>query len=95
MKHFKNDDLDIIRNNIINYCNESKNININNEDNKGWIDNVINKIGMFINKEYNNDIQSFYDEYNITDFRNKGQGLSFDNFQNFIKKIIYYLNLFI
>ena len=88
MKYFKNDDLDIIRNNIIQYCNENENININinNEDNKVWIDNVINKMGDFINEEYDNDIQSFYDDYNITDFRNKGQGLSFDNFQNFLQR---------
>ena len=86
MKYIKNDDLDIIRNNIIQYCNENENININNEDNKVWIDNVINKMGDFINEEYDNDIQSFYDDYNITDFRNKGQGLSFDNFQNFLQR---------
>ena len=84
MKYFKKDDLDIIRNNIINYCNESE--NINKENDKDWIDNVINKIGMFINEEFENDIQSFYDECNITDFRNKGQGISFDNFQIFLQK---------
>ena len=86
MKHFDNDDLDLIRNNIINYCNESENINIKKEDNKEWIDDVINKIGMFINEEYENDIKSFYDDYNLTDFRNKGQGLSFENFQNFLQR---------
>ena len=84
MKYFKKDDLDIIRNNIINYCNESE--NINKENDKDWIDNVINKMGMFINEEFENDIQSFYDECNITDFRNKGQGISFDNFQIFLQK---------
>ena len=86
MKHFDNDDLDLIRNNIINYCNESENINIKKEYNKEWIDDVINKIGMFINEEYENDIKSFYDDYNLTDFRNKGQGLSFENFQNFLQR---------
>ena len=86
MKYFDNDDLDLIRNNIIHYCNESVNINAKNEDNKEWIDNVIKKIGMFINEEYGNDIKAFYDEYNITDFRNKGQGLSFENFQNYLQR---------
>ena len=86
MKNFDNDNLDIIRNNIINYCNESENINVNNEENKDWINGVVNKLGMFISEEYDNDIQSFYDDCNITNFRNKGQGLSFENFQNFLEK---------
>ena len=84
LKCFDNNELNTIRNNIINYCNESE--NINSEENKDWIDNVINKIGIFINENYENDIQSFYDDYNITDFRNKGQGLSFNNFENFIQR---------
>ena len=86
MKYFNNDDLELIRNNIIHYCNESENINPKNEDNKEWIDHAINKMGMFINEEYDNDIKGFYDDYNITDFRNKGQGLSFENFQNFLQR---------
>ena len=86
MKYFNNDDLDVIRNEIHNYCNESENINGNNEENKEWIDNVIDKMGMFINEEYGNDIQGFYEDLNITDFRNKGQGLSLENFQNFLQK---------
>ena len=84
MKCFNNDDLDLIRNNIIHYCNECD--NMNSEDNKDWIDNIMNKIGIYINEEYGNDIKSFYDDYNVTDFRNKGQGLSFDNFEKFIQR---------
>jgi Ca2+-binding EF-hand superfamily protein len=84
MKCFNNDDLDLIRNNIIHYCNEFD--NMNSEGNKDWIDNIMNKIGMYINEEYGNDIKSFYDDYNVTDFRNKGQGLSFDNFEKFIQR---------
>lgn len=86
IKDIDNNNLEQIRNNIINYCNESQNINPNNEENKGWLDDVVDKIGMFINEQYDNDIQSFYNDYNETDFRNKGQGLSFENFVNFIKK---------
>ena len=86
LRAFTNNELESIRNHIINYCNETENMNMNNEDNKNWLNNILDKIGMFINEEYENDIQSFYNDYNVTDFRNKGQGLSFDNFVNFIKR---------
>ena len=88
MKCFKNNDLGKIRNNIHNYCNESEyiHLNMNREENKEWLEDVVDKIGDFISEEYNNDIQKFYDDYNTTDFRNKGQGLSFENFENFINK---------
>ena len=88
MKCCKNNDLDKIRYYIHNYCNESEYVHLNKdrEDNKEWIENVVDKIGDFINEEYDNDINKFYDEYNTTDFRNKGQGLSFENFDEFIKK---------
>ena len=88
MKCFNNDDLDKIKNNIHNYCNESEyiHLNLNREENKEWLEDLVYKIGDFINEEYDNDIQKFYDDYNTTDFRNKGQGLSFENFDNFINK---------
>ena len=88
MKCFKLNDLTKIKNNIYNYCNESEYINLNKdrEENKEWLENVVDKIGDFIEEEYNNDINKFYDDYNTTDFRNKGQGLSFENFDNFINK---------
>ena len=88
MKSFKNNDLEKIKNNIHNYCNESEHIHLNlkREENKEWLDDIIDKIADFINEEYDNDIQKFYDDYNTTDFRNKGQGLSFENFNNFINK---------
>ena len=88
MKCFKLNDLTKIKNNIYNYCNESEYINLNKdrEENKEWLEHVVDKIGDFIEEEYNNDINKFYDDYNTTDFRNKGQGLSFENFDNFINK---------
>ena len=67
--------------NIHNYCNEG--IDETNKD-KEWITDVINRIGMYLNEVYDNDIKQFYDDYNTTNFRNLGQGLSFDNFQNFL-----------
>ena len=88
MKCFKNNDLEKIKNNIHNYCNQSEHIhlNLNREENKEWLEDVVDKIGDFVNEEYDNDIKKFYDDYNTTDFRNKGQGLSFENFENFINK---------
>ena len=88
MKCFKLNDLTKIKNNIYNYCNESEYINLNKdrEENKEWLEHVVDKIGDFIEEEYYNDINKFYDDYNTTDFRNKGQGLSFENFDNFINK---------
>ena len=88
MKCFKMDDLTRIKNNIYNYCNESEHINLNKdrEENKEWLEHVVDKIGDFIEEEYDNDINKFYDDYNVTDFRNKGQGLSFDNFEKFINQ---------
>ena len=88
MKCFKLNDLEKIRFNIHNYCNESDYIQLNKdrEDNKEWLEHVVDKIGDFISEEYDNDINKFYNDYNTTDFRNKGQGLSFENFDNFINK---------
>ena len=88
MKCFKLNDLEKIRFNIHNYCNESDYIQLNKEreDNKEWLEHVVDKIGDFISEEYDNDINKFYNNYNTTDFRNKGQGLSFENFNDFINK---------
>ena len=88
MKCFKLNDLEKIRFNIHNYCNESdyRQLNKEREDNKEWLEHVVDKIGDFISEEYDNDISKFYNDYNTTDFRNKGQGLSFENFNNFINK---------
>ena len=88
LKCFKNNDLNKIRNNIHNYCNESEHIHLNmkREENKEWLDDLVDRIGDFVCEEYDNDIQKFYDDYNTTDFRNKGQGWSFENFENFINK---------
>ena len=83
MKNIKQDKINNYENNIYNYCNEG--ISENNQDKK-WINDVINRIGIFINEIYDNDIKKFYDTYNTTNFRNQGQGLSFDNFSNFLDK---------
>ena len=83
MQNIKKDKTDMYLNNIHNYCNEG--IDETNKD-KEWIDDVISKIGLFINETYDNDIKQFYDDYNLTNFRNQGQGLSFDNFVNFLDR---------
>ena len=83
MKNIKQDKINIYENNIYNYCNEG--ISEKNQDKK-WIDDVINRIGIFINEIYDNNLKEFYDTYNTTNFRNQGQGLSFDNFSNFLDK---------
>ena len=94
MKNIKNDKLSKYEDNIYNYCNEG--ISEKNKDKK-WINDVIDRIGMYINETYDNDLKKFYDTYNTTNFRNQGQGLSFDNFTNFLDrnyKILeqYYIN---
>ena len=81
MQNVKNEKTDNYLNNIHNYCNEG--IDETNKD-KEWISDVINKIGMYLDEIYDNDIKKFYDDYNKTNFRNLGQGLSFDNFQVFL-----------
>ena len=81
MQNVKNNKTEDYLYNIHNYCNEG--IDETNKD-KEWINDVINKIGMYLNELYDNDIKKFYDDYNKTNFRNQGQGLSFDNFQNFL-----------
>ena len=83
MQNVKNDKTDNYLNNIHNYCNEG--IDETNRD-KEWITEVIKKIGIYLNEIYDNDIKKFYDDYNTTNFRNLGQGLSFDNFQQFMDR---------
>ena len=94
MNNIKNDKINKYEDNIYNYCNEG--ISEKNKDKK-WINDVIDRIGMYINEVYDNDLKKFYDTYNTTNFRNQGQGLSFDNFTIFLDrnyKILeqYYIN---
>ena len=81
MQCILNNNLQNFRKNIYHYCNEG--INKNNAD-KTWINDVINKVGMFIDENYDGDIKRLYDEFNLTAFRNKNQGLSFENFLTFL-----------
>ena len=74
--------LQIFRNNIYHFCNEG--ITKSNPD-PDWINDVINKIGMFIDEHYDGNVKQFYDDYNLTSFRNKNQGLSLENFVTFIE----------
>ena len=82
MKNIKNNEISSYLNNIHNYCNQGI-----CEENKdiSWLNDVIDKIGMFINENYENNIEQFYNDYNTTSFRNEGRGLSFDNFVNFLE----------
>ena len=82
MQCILSNNLQIFRNNIYHFCNEG--ITKSNPDPE-WINDVINKIGMFIDEHYNGNIKQLYDEYNLTAFRNKNQGLSFENFVNFVE----------
>ena len=74
--------LQMFRNNIIHFCNEG--ITKSNPD-PDWINDVINKIGMFIDEHYDGNVKQLYDDYNLTSFRNKNQGLSFENFVTFVE----------
>jgi len=81
IQNIQNNNTEKYLSNIYNYCNEG--IDETNKD-KEWIKDVIDNIGMYINEVYDNDVKQFYDNYNKTNFRNQGQGLSFDNFVNFL-----------
>ena len=83
MKNIKKDEIKNYENNIYNYCNEG--ITEKAKDKK-WITSVIDNIGMFISEIYDNDLKKFYDTYNTTNYRNQGQGLSFDNFSIFLDR---------
>ena len=82
MQCILSNNLQKFRTNIYHYCNEG--INKSNID-KSWINDVIKKIGMYIDEYYDGDIKKIYDEYNLTRFRNKNQGLSFENFETFLE----------
>ena len=82
MQCILSNNLQNFRTNIYHYCNEG--INKSNID-QNWIKDVINKIGMFVDEHYDGDVQKLYDEYNLTSFRNKNQGLSFENFVTFLE----------
>ena len=84
IKNIKENNIQEYLNKIRNYCNEG--INYKNEElNKEWFNEITNIIGLFIDETYNGDIRKFYDDYNTTDFRNQGKGLSLDNFVNFLQ----------
>ena len=69
--------------NIHNFCGEGGDYK---KKDISWIYDLINKIGFHINEMYLDDIEKFYNEYNISNFRNQGQGLSFDDFGNFLNQ---------
>ena len=82
IKAIKNNDIKKYLNTIRNYCNES--INISNKDDN-WIKEVIDIIGMYINENYLDNIQKFYDDCEKTIFRINAEGLYLDNFINFME----------
>ena len=84
IKNIKEKNTQEYLNRIKNYCNEGIN-NKNKELNKDWFIEITNIIGLFIDETYDGDIQKFYNDYNTTDFRNQGKGLSLENFENFIQ----------
>ena len=74
----KNDIKKYKENIFVNYI-KSKNNNI-------WIKYIIKELKIQINQKYGNNIERMYNEFNIHFYQNKGQGLSFDNFELFISK---------
>ena len=84
IKNIKEKNTQEYLNRIKNYCNEGIN-NKNKELNKDWFIEITNIIGLFIDETYDGDIQKFYNDYNTTDFRNQGKGLSLENFENFLQ----------
>ena len=40
---------------------------------------------MFVDEHYDGNVKKLYDDYNLTAFRNKNQGLSFENFVTFVE----------
>ena len=82
MQCILSNNLQTFRNNIYHFCNEG--ITKSNPDPE-WINDVINKIGMFVDEHYDGNVKKLYDDYNLTAFRNKNQGLSFENFVTFIE----------
>ena len=82
MQCILSNNLQTFRNNIYHFCNEG--ITKSNPDPE-WINDVINKIGMFVDEHYDGNVKKLYDDYNLTAFRNKNQGLSFENFVTFVE----------
>ena len=82
MQCILSNNLQTFRNNIYHFCNEG--ITKSNPDPE-WINDVINKIGMFVDENYDGNVKKLYDDYNLTAFRNKNQGLSFENFVTFVE----------
>ena len=62
---------------LVNYIKGKNNI---------WIKYVINELKIQINQKYGSDIEKMYNEFNIHNYQNQGQGLSFGNFELFIFK---------
>ena len=82
MKDIRNNDLNKYLRNLNNFCNESINMKNSDED---WIKDIVDIIGMHISQEFNNNIQEFYNSLNLTNYLNKGQGLSFQNLAHFLE----------
>ena len=82
MKDIRNNDLSRYIKNLSNFCNET--INTKKIDND-WIKDVIDIIGMHISHEFDNNIEDFYNSLNLTDYTNKGQGISFQNMMHFFE----------
>ena len=59
---------------------------IKDNNNNKWIKYIINELKIHLNKIYGNNIDKLYNEYNVHFYQNKGQGLSYDNFDSFILK---------
>ena len=59
---------------------------IKDNNNNKWIKYIINELKIHINKIYGNNIDKLYNEYNIYFYQNKGQGLSYDDFDSFVLK---------
>ena len=76
-----NNELDEYYSKIKNYCNIG--INKNNKD-KEWLNEVINKLGNYISEKYPNNINEFYNNLNINDFKNEGKGINLNDFKIFI-----------
>ena len=76
-----NNELNEFYSKIKNYCNIG--INKINKDEE-WINEVINKLGNYISEKYPNNINEFYNNLNINDFKNEGKGISLNDFKIFI-----------
>ena len=66
---------------IKNYCNIG--VNKTNKD-PDWLNEVINKLGDYISEKYPNNINQFYKDININDFKNTGKGVNLNDFKTFI-----------